>query len=1646
MALYHVNIGHVSRSTGRSVVQSAAYITGSSLHETRRDLTANYSNRASDVIWSETLAPSWALDSFKELSIWDTVESFEDEYAVKRYPNDLVAREKYLNSARTAMTIVVALPRELSSDVSIELVKEFVNDHYISQGLFATCSMHGDEGNPHAHIQLSRRSIEQDGTLSWAKNRTMCLKKELFVTRKLWADMTNSYLEREGFDVRITEKSFADLGVKLIPTQHRGWFVDKLSAMGVQSRIIFENDQAFEDNKNKLLEDPEIILTDITSKQATFTQIQLLGAIRKRLGDDDSSIAQVFETALDKAIVLGTGIGGSLRYTSEHYQSLEAKALQSLSRILKPEQNVLNTYEITPVRSDEYLSRAFGHMSDEQLKATHGLIQGGRFAVLVGRAGTGKTTTTIKAACELYQQAGFNVIGTSLSALASANLGVEAGIKSRTIASWLSCWDRYVEAENNFLSFNSIVTEGVLKQFKWFQDLNRFQHLKLTNKSVLIVDEAGMIGTRQWNELLNHANHVGAKVIAVGDDHQYKAIEAGDFFRELIDRAEEKECLFSLKTIRRQRSEWMKEASHHLAELNTAEALSTYEKQGHVHEIDTSSNVINAIAEAYLTKLKEEHKDGLILAFTNDQTNLLNCEIRQRLRTTSIPGHTLSDVDVLNVKGYEKNKSKGFALGDKIVFLQNEKKKITLANENGQIVQNRFITNGTTGILERVTHNGKHIVVRLDQNTTAHFNINDYNHISHGYALTSHKSQGQTVDFTLVAASKAMDAKGLYVAMTRHRDDVQLFYAKEEFESYKKFALHMSRFDNKDLVKDYTIHPDNCEAWARVQEYQHCIYDAAALHLEASQEGDSDWAAYKHVKMGHIALGKEILNDFDSHKLYLHQAGLTEENLMITTARKARPLCRAEEKAKIRVELYGEAAQLSRELWHDVRKVTPSANHPLFSSFQEARLERDTLAIEILANYPLHREFVSLYSRKYSINKQTLENQVAYREKSVLLKQTEHSKEITAQTRRVMHDIQQAFAELTPDRAHTPKHASEKKFERTSAEIITDLNDQIKDLALHFFDKPKRNGALQWRYGTNGSISIHIGGAKKGMYANFESGVSGNAVTLIADQLGLDKKEAFKWGVKWLGYERSVDVATSLIKHDQFLQKTYQQNEIDADNWTPIFPVQERVPDLKSTPHLRYMLKGRTEVARYPYKDADGNTLGLVIRLEDKIGKKITPTLTYCRYKNDDATYTQNNKNSVLQNITPQWRWKGFGDDRPIYGLEQLKQIPHAPVLIVEGEKTCEAARKLFPDHAVITWSGGCGAVNKSDWSVLKGRDVTIFPDHDKAGFNAALKIGYILKEHGHKNIQIVDLPSTLPHKWDLADPLPDEIVIETLLHTTVQHEEVKEHLKPSSTPYCINYEEIAHQANVEDLSSFVEAERMPLIVHIANKTYRELNELNAFGEKTTDNEHVKRQAILTGIYTSLAKGMLEDEYRNDTRFVEKANLMGALIAREKIEHPEKKESSRIYQSKDKMQALEKDVQNQIKNPAESTINLSPIACKEILHTHHHYQALSQQGMPHKIIKECLDALHQTYSTQPEKHAEQHTQPEPQVVRAVIQHMITQKSRGAKEIKPITHEEAQIIHAHNEGHIQKVMQKTQEHMKYIGHQQALQQHSREVEL
>ncbi|MCP9787475.1 hypothetical protein KBY99_00575 [Cyanobium sp. Maggiore-St4-Cus] len=106
---------------------------------------------------------------------------------------------------------------------------------------------------------------------------------------------------------------------------------------------------------------------------------------------------------------------------------------------------------------------------------------------------------------------------------------------------------------------------------------------------------------------------------------------------------------------------------------------------------------------------------------------------------------------------------------------------------------------------------------------------------------------------------------------------------------------------------------------------------------------------------------------------------------------------------------------------------------------------------------------------------------------------------------------------------------------------------------------------------------------------------------------------------------------------------------------------------------------------------------------------------------------------------------------RPLYGLPGLGLRPEAPVLVVEGEGTADAAARLFPQHVVLTWANGSKAIGKADWTPLAGRSVTLWPDADAAGLAAMENLTALLHPLDCQ-LQLVALPADLPQGWDLAD------------------------------------------------------------------------------------------------------------------------------------------------------------------------------------------------------------------------------------------------------------------------------------------------------
>jgi putative DNA primase/helicase len=180
--------------------------------------------------------------------------------------------------------------------------------------------------------------------------------------------------------------------------------------------------------------------------------------------------------------------------------------------------------------------------------------------------------------------------------------------------------------------------------------------------------------------------------------------------------------------------------------------------------------------------------------------------------------------------------------------------------------------------------------------------------------------------------------------------------------------------------------------------------------------------------------------------------------------------------------------------------------------------------------------------------------------------------------------------------------------------------------------------------------------------------------------------------------------------------------------------------------HHPFTPRGSTEARRptaaWPYHDADGNIFAYVCRFDLPGGKKdVLP----------------------LRLMDGQWRWKGWrGDDpHPLYAQHLLASRPDAPVLIVEGEKTADAAQRLFPDYVVTTWQGGSKAVEKADFTPLLKRStpLVLWPDNDDAGH---LAMRYVRARFPASHPVL--LPKGLPEGWDVADPCPQDISLRGLL------------------------------------------------------------------------------------------------------------------------------------------------------------------------------------------------------------------------------------------------------------------------------------------
>jgi hypothetical protein len=382
-------------------------------------------------------------------------------------------------------------------------------------------------------------------------------------------------------------------------------------------------------------------------------------------------------------------------------------------------------------------------LSHQQRAAFDHLTEARDLGVVIGYAGAGKSAL-LGVAREAWEESGYRVRGAALSGIAAENLESGSDIPSRTLASLEHQWTKGREL--------------------------------LNAQDVLVIDEAGMIGSRQLKRVLSEAEHRGAKVVLVGDAEQLQAIEAGAAFRSITERHAHVE----ITEIRRQKVDWQRKATRDLATGRTADALDAYCNNGMVFPAETRDVARTRLVESWeRDRTASPEESRIILAHTNDEVRVLNELARGKLRETGELGAGVS----LQVERGRRD----FASGDRVIFLKNDR--------------GLSIKNGSLGLIEAVNQTG--MTVQLDSGRTIAFDLKDYAHLDHGYAATIHKAQGVTVDRTHVLATPGLDRHAAYVALSRHRESLALHFGRDDFADENKLARILSRDRAKDMASDY---------------------------------------------------------------------------------------------------------------------------------------------------------------------------------------------------------------------------------------------------------------------------------------------------------------------------------------------------------------------------------------------------------------------------------------------------------------------------------------------------------------------------------------------------------------------------------------------------------------------------------------------------------------------------------------------------------------------------------------------------------------------------------------------------------------------------------------------------------------------------
>ncbi|MCB8839366.1 MobF family relaxase [Aurantimonas sp. VKM B-3413] len=384
------------------------------------------------------------------------------------------------------------------------------------------------------------------------------------------------------------------------------------------------------------------------------------------------------------------------------------------------------------------------HLSDEQQAAVQGAASRDGVSLIEAGAGTGKTTLA-KAIKDAADRSGLRTIALAPTWLAADELTRSVGVPAQAAAKWR--YDREIAAR-----------EGTAGR----RAVTRFD-----SRTLVLVDEAGMLGTLDMAAVLVEAQRGGAKVIAFGDRRQLNAVSQGSALSAVAGELREVE---TLKIIRRQAHEWQRQASIAMSEGRFDKALAAYQDRDAILFADGAEAAVQQTLAAWQALRQRHGEDVVIVTRSNKDASTINRAVRQVLRQEGGLGET--DVTVPAVNRKNKAVVLELAVGDRIRFGANLK---AFGLRNG--------TRGTVRTIESRQSQDPLLTIEIEggANVTAKWTDlapprrgrtkRPLPRITHAYAGTTYSVQGRTVDAAVFHVGMRTDARETYVAMTRHRSE-----------------------------------------------------------------------------------------------------------------------------------------------------------------------------------------------------------------------------------------------------------------------------------------------------------------------------------------------------------------------------------------------------------------------------------------------------------------------------------------------------------------------------------------------------------------------------------------------------------------------------------------------------------------------------------------------------------------------------------------------------------------------------------------------------------------------------------------------------------------------------------------------------------